>query len=209
MKKLLFFMAMSWLGVTTARAQSGQKAFLLGGSAAILRAEGNHSGLVFQQASPSVGRDSDDGSTMLQFNLSPRLGYDFGRGLAAGVKADIAYARLRTAELTDERFLNSVSGGPFLRYYRAVGLRNKAFLEIQGGVGRTSASRVGDSAYNMQALQFAGSAGWAFFLREHFSLEVLVGYAYQNLHDPRKDERDPHVTNGIGIGIGLMRTWPR
>ena len=202
-------MGASLLGLVSAGAQTAEQALLLGGSASILRAEGNLSGLVFQQSGPSAGVAPDDGSTMLQFNLSPRLGYDFGQGLAAGIKADIAYSRLRAGEKPDERSVNSVSGGPFLRYYRPVGMRNKVFLEIQGGVGRTSATQVGDSAFRMQALQFAGSAGWSFFLREHYSLEVLVGYAYQNLHDPRRDARDPHITNGIGIGVGLMRTWPR
>jgi len=141
--------------VFTAKAQTAEGTWLVGGSASFTSAK--------------AGGASESTSS---FAIAPDAGYFIADNLAVG--ASISFQSATGG-------YSSFLGAPIVRYYFfPIGDNAKLFAQGQFGFGSIKPSSESESqSYTVWALQ----AGPAFFLNEHVALETTIGYSQSKAKD--------------------------
>ena len=147
------------------------------------------------------GGSANDGSS---FGFSPSFGYFISDNLAVGASLFLGSSRSGTANVKTTS--NYFGLGPFARYYlftsnEQFGFFGQASLNFQ--TGRTDPPF--GEVNNTRHISFALQPGAAYFLNEHWAIELMITGFVVSSTDPDTDNNDDKVTN---VNFGLSSFSP-
>lgn len=127
------------------------------------------------------------------FSFSPSFGYFISDNLAIGTSLTIATSRIGTGSAKSTS--NSFGLGPFARYYKFTSHESLAFF---GQAGLSFLSGKTDPAFgnvtNNNAISFSIFPGAAYFLNEHWAMELsITGFRVES-SDPDTDRPNDKTT---------------
>jgi len=146
---------------------------------------------------------SPDATKYTTIDINPRAAYFIMNGWAIGGDLNYYLSRSRY-DGNDPYTTTEFRIGPFGRYYyKAVGpVRPFGEVKFGGGTAATRYSVTGNETTSRHNILYAGAGvGAAFFLADNFSLEALLGYAYERQMNPDTDEK--LNINGLALSFGF------
>lgn len=143
------------------------------------------------------GSSNKVGSTF-QITATPKVGYFITDNIVAGLELEVRTSTTKIEGFDEDTTTSLLGVGPFARYMFDNGL----FAEATIGFGSSkTTSTFGDIESSVFALR--GTAGYAFFLGEHISIEPAINYTNQS-QKPKGSSGDSKTVLGtIFFSIGF------
>lgn len=159
------------LSISGINGQTNKGNFIVGGSSNLSHA--------FGSAKYRYDGTTYDDYNFIQLNLQPMVGYFFIHNFTGGLFIDWNY-RIRKEPDDDKFSFNTITTGPFIRYYFLPKKSFKPFVHGQFGYGAIQYKSVFASGNEYKdkyvIFNFKTGAGVAYFFNDHVSIEALACY---------------------------------
>jgi outer membrane protein len=150
----------------------------------------------------STSRQGNSQNNSSEVNFYPSFGYFVGDNFAVGLSLQVGSSR--TGNGDQRNVTNSFGFGPFVRYYIPTGNESLTFF---GQAGLTVASTRNNPPVGPDrkgnSLTFALLPGVAYFLNEHWALELTVNGLRVRSNDP-DTSTDNDKTSTVSFGINSL-----
>ncbi|WP_397363549.1 autotransporter domain-containing protein [Olleya sp. R77988] len=143
------------------------------------------------------GNSSKVGSTF-QITATPKAGYFITDNIVAGLELEVRTSTSKIEGIDEDTVTNLIGVGPFARYFFDNGLFAEATVSL--GSSKTS-SLFGDIESSIFAIR--GTAGYAFFLGDHISIEPAINYTNQSQKPKGSSGDSKTVLNTIYFSLGI------
>ncbi len=125
------------------------------------------------------GGTSTESSKTTYFDFNPKVGYFIIDNLPAGLAIDLSTTKTKAIDSDDESTSNSITIGPFVRYYFLPQGKLKPMGEAYIGFG-SSKNKSSYSSYTYETkygiIQYSIGVGGSYFLTDNVAFDLLIGY---------------------------------
>ncbi|HEX2898629.1 MAG TPA: outer membrane beta-barrel protein [Bacteroidia bacterium] len=137
--------------------------------------------------------------TQVSVSAAPTLGKFVADNLAVGARLGIGFGTYRDPFRNYKNTGFHVSTGAFARYYIPVSKRIMPFVDLETGIGKGFSNTNGRN-FDMTWAYGQASAGAAFFLSPHASIDLSLGYRASTVLD---NAAFANVSGGLRGTIGF------
>lgn len=138
--------------------------------------------------------EEDSKSTFFMLDFQPKIGYTVINNLPIGLWGNFGYSSSKNKDNDYKYLSNSISGGPFIRYYFADLIGLKPYAEGLIGLGLSAYGyKYEDEKWDpnqMFMFTFQLGAGLTYFFNDHLGVDLFLGYSYDNYVDKDYYEGD-------------------
>lgn len=173
-----------------------QKPKLLLGVSSVLSSSSNMIGMSYNSTYTVNGVYKSKTESILNFNLSPKLGFYLSDKSVLGCDILIANSK------NEDTHLSLFGIGPFYRYYPNA--FNKTFFEVNTSLGRVNENQnylLSNNKLTNKYNSIGFSVGTGMIVSNRFSLELSVNYKHENLI---YDSNSKEVNNSFGMTLGFI-----
>lgn len=143
------------------------------------------------------GTTSTIGNTF-QITATPKIGYFITDNIVAGLELEVRTSTTKIEGIDDKVTTNGIAIGPFARY----NFDNGIFAEATVGFGSNkTTSIIGDIETSIFALR--GTAGYAFFLGDHISIEPAINYTNQSQKPKSGSGDNKTILSTVFFSVGF------
>lgn len=193
MKKILYSTVLLCFLFTSSFGQTQQGSVLAGGNISAS----------FDKQKSEVGSTSTDVGNFTQISFSPKFGYFIVDGMAAGLSINLSNSKFKADASDFESTNNSITLGPFFRYYHDSGLFGHA--EVGFGSLKNESSSGGTTVESKFGLfSWMLGPGYAMFLNENVAIEGMVGFQSQSQTLKDSDPEQKDILLGPVINFGFQ-----
>lgn len=194
MKKTLLSLAAALLLIGGANAQTEQGKIMAGGSLGV------SFGNTYNEYDGTKGAEYKNST----FSLTPKVGYFFIDGLAAGLEVNLD---LQTQKIDEDGMdykgtSSTFLVGPFARYYSSVGLFGDASIGFGSSKFKEEETGQEDGESKSNLFGWSLGAGYAIFLNDNVSIEPMISYNKFTFTDG-DDSKDKNKQGQFLIEVGF------
>lgn len=155
-------------------------------------------GVISTTETAKFGGNSNKVGSTFQITATPKVGYFITDNIVAGLEIEVRTSTSKIEGVEGDTTTNLLAVGSFARYMFDNGL----FAEATVGLGSSkTTSLFGDLESSIFALR--GTAGYAFFLGQHISVEPAINYTNQS-QKPKGSSGDSKTVLGtLFFSIGF------
>lgn len=184
----------------TSTAPTSKGNFIVGGSSSF-----NFSSLTPEARSDS-GNIQDSETRNTTFSLTPSAGYFVIDNLAVGAGVSFTSNKTKSDAFNFESTNTALVFAPFVRYYFTEG-NIKPFIQGAVGVGFSNTKvddDTGEDEFKNSVFNYGFDGGVAFFLGDHVSIDLGVGYVSSSVKPRDNNDNDLRfITDGFGFNAGF------